>query len=113
MDHKSLQSNSSVRRLKRPRSSGRRNRRIVRANGTDSGLRSDRFLAHGQSLNQILSNAISSARLVAYGDPSLGADLDFGFDDVFLPIAFRGGNIPGQTEIRQRGERDVVGAADA
>src|SRR5229473_4625002 len=38
---------------------------------------------------------------------------DFGFNDVFVPVAAAGGNVAGKRKIRQRGERDVVSASDA
>ena len=48
-----------------------------------------------------------------YGDGSVGADGDFGLDDVLRPVAVGGGDVAGEREVRQRGEGDVVGAADA
>ena len=42
-----------------------------------------------------------------------GGGFDRRNDDVLLPVALAGGDVAGQDEVGKRGERDVVGAADA
>src|SRR5260370_10340773 len=46
-------------------------------------------------------------------DRSTGADFNLGLNDVFTPVALAGGNVSGQSEIRQCGHCDVVSASNA
>src|SRR5580700_7512802 len=71
------------------------------------------FFSDCQLLDEIFFNAIAGSRLVADRNHSFRRYLNFRIDDVFLPVAFGGGDGSGQAEVLQRGKRDVVGAADA
>src|SRR2546425_991153 len=71
------------------------------------------FLANGQFLDQILSHAVTRARFIADRDHTVCRDAYLGFNDVFLPVTLRRGNIPRQVEIRERGEGNVMGAANS
>ena len=73
----------------------------------------DGFLAHGDVLQEIVIEVVAEAGLVADRDGAVRRGFDGGHDDVALPVALAGRDVAGQHEIRQRGERDVVRAADA
>ena len=71
------------------------------------------FLADGDAADEIVIELVAEAGLVANRDGAVRRGFHRGLDDVALPVALAGRDIAGQHEIRQRGERDVVRAADA
>src|SRR5271169_2678079 len=75
--------------------------------------RADLFLANGQALDKIGAHFEAASRSIGNGDlPGFGY-LNLGLDDVFLPVALRGGDVAGKRKVRQRRKSDVMRPADA
>src|SRR5882724_6789637 len=70
------------------------------------------FSADGDLLDAIETELKANARPAWHADRSLSGNRDLRFNDVFVPVAFARGNIPGKAKVRQRGQRDVMCAAD-
>src|ERR1700726_13868 len=81
--------------------------------GHDAGVGLEGGFADGERLDAVAQHLEASAGGVGHGDLALGAYGDGGLDDVLVPVAAGGGDIAGEREVGQRGERDVVRAADA
>src|ERR1044071_483118 len=73
----------------------------------------DRLLPDGDALDVLEIERVSESGLVADGDGATRRGLDRRLNDVALPVAFAGGNVAGQHEVRQRRHRDIVRATDA
>ena len=70
-------------------------------------------LADGEGGYAILAGSEAYAGGLRDLDCALGSYGYFGRDYVFVPVAFAGGDVAGEREIGERGQRDVLGTADA
>src|ERR1035441_4242644 len=68
---------------------------------------------HPYTANEIEIDGVAEAGFVAQRDGAVRGGFDGGLDDVLFPVALAGGNVARQHEIRQAGQRDIVGAPDA
>ena len=69
--------------------------------------------SYAEPVDQFTLHGIAQAGTGRSANRTVGADVDFGFDNVFAPIATTGGNVSGESESRQRGHSDVMSAADS
>src|SRR4029077_4227446 len=76
-------------------------------------LAGDHFAPDGQSLDQVDLDTDANAPTGRYRDRSSTLQYEGRLDDVLGPVAVAGGDVTGQSEIRQGRQRDVTGAADA
>src|SRR5438105_427831 len=76
------------------------------------GLAQD-LAPNGEPLDAVAPRLVTDTRAWGHANSSLWRDGHFGIDDVFGPIALAGRDVAGQREIRERGERDIVRAADS
>src|SRR5207253_1421785 len=83
------------------------------ASGGDSCLGHERVAANGEGLDAIALYFEAAADRGWHDDLAFGADGDSGFDDVLRPVTAGSGDVTGKREVGQRGEGDVVGAADS
>src|SRR5450759_3984266 len=68
---------------------------------------------HRDAAHEIQIDLVAETGFVAQRDGAVRRGFDGGPDDVPLPVAPAGGDVAGQHEVGQAGERDVVGAPDA
>src|ERR1019366_3304899 len=79
-----------------------------------SPTRSAEYLfPHRDAAHEIEIDGVAEAGFVAQRYGAVRRGFDGGLDDVPLPVALAGGDIAGEHEGGQAGERDVVGAPDA
>src|SRR5438445_164884 len=71
-------------------------------------ISTERHLANGDFTQEIVIDGVAETRLIANRDRAPGSHFHCGRNDVAFPVTFAGRHISGQTEIRQRGERNVV-----
>jgi hypothetical protein len=64
--------------------------------------------ANGQLVDSIAPNGVAEAGSLRHVNRALRRDLNFGLDDIFVPISLARGNISRKRETRERGHRDVV-----
>src|SRR5260370_31652142 len=69
--------------------------------------------ANGEGFDAIALYLEATADGGWHDDLAFGADGDRGLDDVLGPVTAGGGDVAGKGEVRQRGQGDVVGAADS
>src|SRR5215471_3276324 len=65
-----------------------------------------------ESLNESALDSVSEAYGLGRRNRSFRRNLDLGLDNVFMPVAVAGRNVPGQLEIRQSRHGDIVSASD-
>src|SRR5580693_5684592 len=73
----------------------------------------EHLAAFGERFDAIEARRVTDAGRAGNFYRALRRDFHFRLDDVFGPVAAAGGDVAGQSEIRQRGHGDVVRAADA
>src|SRR5271155_3658952 len=77
------------------------------------GLSIEHLAAFGERFDAVQARGVADAWRGGNFYRAFCGDLHFRLDDVFGPVAAAGGNVAGKREVRQRGHRDVVRAADA
>src|ERR1039457_1643184 len=70
------------------------------------------LLPHRDAFNEIEIDLVAETGSVAQRNGAVRRGFHLGRDDVPLPIAPAGGDVAGEHEVGQAGERDVVGAPD-
>src|SRR5216683_6558011 len=81
--------------------------------GGDSCLCQERLAANGQGFDAVALYLEATPDGGWHDDLAFGADRDCGLDDVLGPVTAGGRNVAGKREVRQRGQSDIVGAADS
>ncbi len=81
--------------------------------GLGFSLSFEHLAAFGERFDAIEARRVADAGRGGNFYRALRRDFHFRLDDVFGPVAAAGGDVAGQSEIRQRGHGDVVRATDA
>src|SRR5712664_2278177 len=71
------------------------------------------FLLGGPAFDEVTADMIAESWCGGDRNRAAGRDFDGRIDEVFLPIAFAGGNVAGQSVAGQGRDGDVVSATDA